>query len=70
MNKKFTRILSLLFAAIIVVSMFSFTASADGLEWNGKTWSIVNHFIPFTEDEVDAPGRFESDSPSLRRSAQ
>ena len=30
MNKKFTRILSLLFAAIIVVSMFSFTASADG----------------------------------------
>ena len=37
------------------------TASADGLEWNGKTWSIVNHFIPFTEEEVDAPGRFESD---------
>lgn len=37
------------------------TAAADGLEWNGKTWSIVNHFIPFTEDEVDAPGRFESD---------
>ena len=37
------------------------TASADGLEWNGKKWSIVNHFIPFTEDEVDAPGRFESD---------
>ena len=37
------------------------TASADGLEWNGKTWSIVNYFIPFTEEEVDAPGRFESD---------
>ena len=37
------------------------TASADGLEWNGKTWSIVNHFIPFTEAEVDAPDRFESD---------
>ena len=37
------------------------TASADGLVWNGKTWSIVNHFIPFTEEEVDAPGRFESD---------
>lgn len=31
------------------------------LEWNGKTWSIVNHFIPFTEEEVNAPGRFESD---------
>ncbi len=37
------------------------TASADGLEWNGKTWSLVNHFIPFTEDEVNATGRFESD---------
>jgi hypothetical protein len=37
------------------------TASADNLEWNGKTWSIVNHFIPFTEMEVNARGRFESD---------
>ena len=37
------------------------TAGADGLEWNGKTWSLVNHFIPFTETEVDAPDRFESD---------
>lgn len=33
-------------------------ASADKLEWNGKSWSIVNHFIPFTEDEVGANGRF------------
>lgn len=37
------------------------TASADGLEWNGKQWSIVNHFIPFTETDVNAPDRFESD---------
>lgn len=37
------------------------TASADGLEWNGRTWSIVNHFIPYTEADVNAPGRFESD---------
>jgi hypothetical protein len=37
------------------------TASADGLEWNDKKWSIVNHFIPFTETEVGANGRFESD---------
>ncbi len=36
------------------------TASADGLEWNDKTWSIVNHFIPYTESEVNAPERFES----------
>ncbi|MFZ4549634.1 MAG: hypothetical protein ACOYN4_19455 [Bacteroidales bacterium] len=37
------------------------TASANDLEWNNKKWSIVNHFIPFTEDEVGAPDRFESD---------
>jgi hypothetical protein len=37
------------------------TASANNLEWNGKKWSIVNHFIPFTESEVGAPDRFESD---------
>lgn len=36
------------------------TASADGLEWSDKKWSIVNHFIPFTESEVNAPERFES----------
>lgn len=37
------------------------SAGADGLEWNGRTWSLVNHFIPFSEDEVGASGRFESD---------
>ncbi len=37
------------------------TASANNLEWNGKKWSIVNHFIPYTETEVNAPERFESD---------
>jgi hypothetical protein len=37
------------------------TAGADGLEWNGRTWSLVNHFIPFTEAEVEASERFESD---------
>ena len=37
------------------------TASADNLEWNNQKWSIVNHFIPFTEAEVNAPSRFESD---------
>ncbi|MBO5532205.1 MAG: hypothetical protein J5977_07085 [Fibrobacter sp.] len=37
------------------------TASANGLEWNGKKWNIVNHFIPFTEAEVDASNQFESD---------
>jgi hypothetical protein len=36
------------------------TASANDLEWNDKKWSIVNHFIPFTEQEVNAKGRFES----------
>jgi hypothetical protein len=37
------------------------TAGANGLEWNGRTWSLVNHFIPYTEAEVNAPDRFESD---------
>jgi hypothetical protein len=37
------------------------TAGANDLEWNDKKWSIVNHFIPFTEEEVGAPDRFESD---------
>ena len=37
------------------------TASADGLEWRGRTWSIINHFIPYTEEEVGSPARFESD---------
>jgi hypothetical protein len=37
------------------------TASANGLEWNGKTWSIVNHFIPFNQVEVGAAEPFESD---------
>lgn len=37
------------------------TASADDLEWNDRKWSIVNHFIPFSESEVGSPERFESD---------
>lgn len=37
------------------------TASADDLDWDGKKWSIVNHFIPYTEVEVNAQERFESD---------
>lgn len=37
------------------------TASANDLEWNDRKWSIINHFIPFTEEEVGANDRFESD---------
>jgi hypothetical protein len=37
------------------------TAGADGLCWNERDWSLVNHFIPFTESQVGANGRFESD---------
>jgi hypothetical protein len=37
------------------------TAGADGLRWNDRDWSITNHFIPFTEGEVGAKARFESD---------
>ncbi len=37
------------------------TAGADSLHWNERDWSLTNHFIPFTEGEVGASGRFESD---------
>lgn len=37
------------------------TASANDLEWNAQKWSIVNHFIPFTEQQVGADERFESE---------
>nr|WP_225590459.1 hypothetical protein [Achromobacter sp. ACM02] len=37
------------------------TASAEGLEWNSRSWTLVNHFVPFTEAEVGAPSAFESD---------
>lgn len=37
------------------------TAGADGLRWNDRDWSLTNHFIPFTEREVSAKARFESD---------
>lgn len=37
------------------------TAGAANLSWSDKNWSLVNHFIPFTEVEVDSPERFESD---------
>jgi len=37
------------------------SASANDLEWGGMKWSMINHFIPFTESEVGSPERFESD---------
>lgn len=37
------------------------TAGAKNLDWNGKKWSIVNHFIPYSEAEVGANDKFESD---------
>ncbi len=37
------------------------TASANRLEWNCKQCCIVNHFLPYTEQEVNASDRFESD---------
>lgn len=37
------------------------SAGANGLQYQGKAWSLTNHFIPFTEDEVGSSGRFESD---------
>ena len=45
----------------MVFSGSNLTASADGLEWNGKKWALVNHFVPYGEEEVGANSRFESD---------
>ena len=32
----------------------------DALEWNGKKWQLINHFIPFTEIQVGAKNKFQS----------
>ncbi|MGX1309503.1 hypothetical protein AB7M35_004261 [Amorphus suaedae] len=45
----------------MLFSTSNLTAGADGLKWKGKEWSLINHFIPFTEAEVNAPKRFRSD---------
>ncbi len=37
------------------------TAGADDIAWDGKKFSLVNHFIPFTEKDINADNRFESD---------
>ena len=37
------------------------TAGADGLRWNDRDWTLTNHFIPFTEGEMGARARIESD---------
>lgn len=36
------------------------SAGANDLEWSDRKWSLVNHFIPFREQDVEAHGRFES----------
>ena len=37
------------------------TAGADGLRWDDRDWSLTNHFVPFTEREIGANARMESD---------
>jgi hypothetical protein len=37
------------------------SAGADGLRWEDRDWSLTNHFIPYTEAQVGAAGRFNSD---------
>jgi len=36
------------------------SAGCKGLEWNDDSWTLVNHFIPYTEVQVGAASRFES----------
>jgi hypothetical protein len=37
------------------------SAGADGLKWDGRNWSLTNHFVPFSESELSLTGRYESD---------
>ena len=36
-------------------------SAGANLQWNNREWHVVNHFIPFTESDVSASERFESD---------
>jgi len=36
------------------------SAGAENILWNGTRWKLVNHFIPFIEQDVGVSGRFES----------
>jgi hypothetical protein len=45
----------------MLFSSSNLSAGADGLHWNDRDWSLTNHFVPFSEVEVGAKGRFESD---------
>lgn len=36
------------------------TAGADNLVWNGKRYSITNHFVPYTESELGIPYSIDS----------
>lgn len=38
----------------------NYTTAIDGLEWDNKKWDIANNFMPFSESEIKAKGRFES----------
>lgn len=41
------------------------SAGAKNLEWDGRKWNLLNNFIPFTEEEVGASSRFDSNFMSM-----
>lgn len=45
----------------MIFNTSNYTVAADGIKWNGSTWSLDNNFLPYTENEVGADGRFKSD---------
>lgn len=45
----------------MLFNRYNLTAGADDIEWKDTKWSLVNHFIPFSESDVGATDRFESD---------
>ncbi len=60
-----TQLLSDIFKSDCLIWMLfngsNLSAGADGLRWNNRDWSLVNHFIPFSEQELGVNSRFESD---------
>jgi hypothetical protein len=45
----------------MLFSNANLTVGADNILWDGKNWSLINHFVPYTESEVGAHNRFTSD---------
>lgn len=47
----------------LVWTLFSgknLTAGANNIQWSGRRWTLINHFVPFTAGEMGAKGSLDS----------